>query len=135
MAWFQGRNLMSSVYNSRTRSLTHIRSNPEPTTHQDIYSQVMLDWNIPAANWHKLSEHFLRLWSSSYYLSTYGAHVPIKKDDVIYLVIYHRCVATDLAKANIPLLLSFRRIAGMKYGYCLVTPSKTHTLDDIATIA
>ena len=92
--------------------------------HQDIYSQIMLDWQIPRSNHHKLSHYYVLHWNPTYLFSTWGEYKPIVREGITYLCIYHNCHPAELKAAKVA-LLSFRKLPDMKLGYVLITPART----------
>lgn len=99
------------------------RKLPSPA-HRDRYSQQMLDWVIPKSDQYQFERYYILHWNPTYLFSTWGQYKPIIRENITYLTIYHNCHPNELKSAKV-VLLSFRKLPDMKYGYVLITPART----------
>lgn len=97
---------------------------PTPPHHQAIYSQIKLDWYIPPDDRHKLSNYYILHWTPEYLFGTWGENRPIIREGITYLSIYHRCSPAELRSCKV-VLLSFRKLPDMNFGYVLITQAKS----------
>ena len=100
-------------------------SHQTPLEFSSIEAQVLLSWNILPENQSKLSEYFIRHWDPKFFCAPNRAYLPITHNDITYLRIYHPKPFNQAFLTYPYLLFSFRRIAGYKYGYVLITPPST----------
>lgn len=59
-----------------------------------------------------------------YLFSTWGEKAPIIREGITYLRIYHNTTHSELTRCKV-VLLSFRKLPDIPYGYVLLTPARS----------
>lgn len=102
---------------------TPIPSNSS-SKHTSIYDHITQSWIIPTNLRYRLSNHYILHWSPTYLFSTWGDKAPIIREGITYLRIYHNTSHGELTRCKV-VLLSFRKLPDMPYGYVLLTPARS----------
>lgn len=96
--------------------------NPHSPT--SIYHHITQSWVIPKPLHHKLTNHYLLHWNPTYLFKEWGEKAPIIREGITYLRIYHNCTHAELTRCKV-VLLSFRKLPDIPYGYVLLTPARS----------
>lgn len=94
------------------------------TKHSSIYDHITQSWVIPSSLRYRLSNHYILHWSPEFLFETWGAKAPITREGITYLRIYHDCSHAELTRCKV-VLLSFRKLPDIPYGYVLLTPARS----------
>jgi len=94
------------------------------TRHSTIYDHITQSWKIPSNLHYRLSNHYLLHWDPTYLFNEWGEKAPIIREGITYLRIYHNCTSGELRACKV-VLLSFRKLPDMPYGYVLLTPARS----------
>ena len=92
-------------------------------TPNSIYDHITQSWVIPKQLRFRLSNHYILHWNPTYLFSTWGDKAPIIREGITYLRIYHNTTHGELTRCKV-VLLSFRKLPDIPYGYVLLTPAR-----------
>lgn len=99
-----------------------------PFRYRDIHTKVLVDWIISPEDRTKLERFYILHWDPTYLFSEWKEYLPIVREDITYLRIYHKCSAQEIRNCKVA-LLSFRKLPDMKYGTVLVAPTRVNATD------
>lgn len=102
------------VLYEKAKEFAMVSSSPELNT-------ILSQWNIPERVRDKLEKYYLLRWQTDYFKIFMKSGVIVHQGQE-YQIIYHDCLPAHLDSTP-EVMLSFRKLASLKYGYVLVKPA------------